>query len=214
MSKGEQTRATIVTQSLDLASVVGLNALSIGTIADHTGMSKSGLFAHFGSKEALQLAVLDAAEERFVDIVVRPAFRAQRGIARLRALFEQGLGWDKRWAGRGGCIFKASESEFDDQPGPVRDRLVEAQRKWRETILGAIHGAIKTGEFPPDLDCEQFAHDCQGIGLAFVHASRLMRDPNARARAARAFETLLQGCRAPGRAASLPSAAASSGRRR
>ena len=196
MSKGEQTRAAIVTQTLDLASVVGLNALSIGTIADHTGMSKSGLFAHFGSKEALQLAVLDAAEERFVDIVVRPAFRAPRGVARLRALFEQGLGWDKRWAGRGGCIFKASEAEFDDQPGPVRDRLVEAQRKWRETILGAIQGAIKTGEFPPDLDCEQFAHEWIGINLAYGHASRLMRDPKAEERARTAFERLVKSAQA------------------
>ena len=192
MSKGEQTKAAIVAQSLDLASVVGLNALSIGTLAEHTGMSKSGLFAHFGSKEALQISVLDAAEEKFVETVIKPAFRAPRGIARIRALFEHGFEWDKSCAGRGGCIFNASAPEFDDQPGPVRDRVVEAQRKWRETIVGVAQGAIKTGEFPPDFDCEQFAHDLVAINLGFVHARRLMRDPKAEARARAAFERLLK----------------------
>lgn len=196
MSKGEQTKSAIVAQSLDLASVVGLNGLSIGALADHTGMSKSGLFAHFGSKEALQIAVLDAAEERFVETVVRPAFRAPRGIARVRALFDHGLQWDKHWAGRGGCIFNASVAEFDDQPGPVRDRLVESQRKWRDTIMGAAQAAVKTGEFRADLDCEQFAHEWTGINLAYGHASRLMHDPKAEARARAAFERLLEACQA------------------
>ena len=196
MGKGEQTRAAIVTQSLDLASVVGLNAVSIGTLAEHTGMSKSGLFSHFGSKEALQLSVLDAAEERFVETVVRPAFRAPRGVARIRALFDHGLQWDKHWAGRGGCIFQASAAEFDDQPGPVRERLVLSQSKWRDTIVGTVQGAIKTGEFPPDLDCEQFAHEWIGINLAYGHASRLMRDPKAEERARAAFERLLKDSQA------------------
>jgi AcrR family transcriptional regulator len=196
MSKGEQTRAAIVEQSLDLATVVGLNALSIGTLAEHTGMSKSGLFAHFGSKEALQLAVLDAAEQRFVELVVKPASQAPRGIARIRELFERGLEWDKRWAGRGGCVFKASEAEFDDQPGAVRERLVEAQRKWRDTVVRIAQSAIKTGEFPPDLDCEQFAHELVSINLGYAHANRLLRDPKAEARARAAFERLIEHSRA------------------
>jgi len=196
MSKGEQTRAGIVAQSLDFASVVGLNGVSIGALAEHTGMSKSGLFAHFGSKESLQLAVLDAAEERFVETVVKPASQASRGIARIRALFERGLEWDKHWAGRGGCIFVASGPEFDDQPGAVRERLVEAQRKWRETVIRVAGGAVKTGEFPPDFDCEQFAHDWVSINLGYGHARRLMRDPDAEARTRAAFERLLKSSQA------------------
>jgi len=191
MSKGEQTRKAIVSQSLDLASVVGLTAISIGALAEHTGMSKSGLFAHFGSKEALQIAVLEEAEEKFVETVTKPAFGAPRGVARLRALFDRKLEWGRNWAGRGGCIFLASAAEFDDQPGPVRDRVVEAHQKWHDTIAAAARGAVKTGEFPPDFDCDQFAHDFVAISLGYDHAGRLMRDPTAEARARRAFDRLL-----------------------
>ncbi len=196
MSKGEQTRAAIVAQSLDVASVVGLNALSIGTLAEHTGMSKSGLFAHFGSKEALQLAVLDAAEARFVDMVVRPASKAPRGIARIRELFERGFAWEKSWAGKGGCVFNASAAEFDDQPGAVRERLVRAQRDWRDTLIRVARGAVQTGEFRADLDCEQFAYEMKAINLAYIHSSRLMRDPSAEAHARAAFERLIENSRA------------------
>jgi AcrR family transcriptional regulator len=196
MSKGEQTRSAIVTRSLDLASVVGLNGLSIGALAEHTGLSKSGLFAHFGSKEALQLAVLDAAEERFIEKVVRPATAAPRGVARLRVLFDRGIEWDKSWAGPGGCVFQASAVELDDQPGPLRERLVRAQRQWRDTLVRAAQGAVKTGEFPTDFDCEQFAHDFVAIQLGYMQASRLMGDPKAEARARVAFERLLRDCQA------------------
>ena len=196
MSKGEQTRAAIVTRSLDLASVVGLNGLSIGALADHTGMSKSGLFAHFGSKEALQLAVLEAAEARFVDMVVKPASQAPRGIARIREMFERGFAWERTWAGKGGCVFNASAPEFDDQPGPVRDRLVRAQRDWRETLVRVARGAVQTGEFRADLDCEQFAYEMKAINLGYIHSSRLMRDPKAEEHARAAFERLIQDSQA------------------
>lgn len=196
MSKGEQTRATIVEQSLDLAGVLGLTALSIGTLAERTGMSKSGLFAHFGSKEALQLSVLDAAEQKFVDTVIKPAFQAPRGIARIRALFDRKLEWGKSWAGRGGCVFHASATEFDDRPGPVRDRLVAALRAFRQTVVSTAQGAVKTGEFAPDLDCEQFAYDFASIGLGYDHASRLMHDPEAERRARIAFDRLIRDSQA------------------
>jgi len=196
MSKGEQTRAAIVTRSLDLASVVGLNGLSIGALADHTGMSKSGLFAHFGSKEALQLAVLEAAEARFVDMVVKPASQAPRGIARIREMFERGFAWERTWAGKGGCVFNASAPEFDDQPGPVRDRLVRAQRDWRETLVRVARGAVQTGEFRSDLDCEQFAYEMKAINHGYIHSSRLMRDPKAEEHARGAFERLIESSRA------------------
>jgi AcrR family transcriptional regulator len=195
MSKGDQTRAAVVAHSLELASVVGLNGLSIGALAEHARMSKSGVFAHFGSKEAQQLAVLDAAEERFVELVIKPAAQVPRGLPRIRELFERGLQWDKGWAGRGGCVFAASGPEFDDQPGPVRERLVAAQRSWRETIKRVAESAVKTGEFPPDFDCEQFAHEWVSINLGYQHAHRLMRDPKAEARARAAFERLIANSR-------------------
>lgn len=197
MSKGEQTRAAVVARSLDLASVVGLNGLSIGALAEHSGMSKSGLFAHFGSKEMLQVAVLDAAEERFIETVIKPAYQAPRGVARIRVLFDRVLEWDKGWAGRGGCIFNASAPEFDDQPGAVRERLVEAQRKWRASIAQIAEGAVKAGEFPPGFDAAQFTHEFVSIQLGFGQASRLMRDPKAEARARAALERLIKNSTLP-----------------
>jgi len=153
------------------------------------------------------------AGARMIESVVKPALAAPRGEPRVRALFERWLAWEQSPSLPGGCPFMAASFELDDRPGPVRDYVVQNLRDWIDTLAVAARIAVSEGHFRADLDCEQFAHDCQGIGLAFVHASRLMRDPKARARAATAFETLLQSSRAPGRAPH-PSAAASSGRRR
>ena len=188
-SKGEQTREAILTKALGLATRIGFEGLTIGRLADDLGMSKSGLFAHFRSKEALQLEI----------------------EPRVRALFDGWLAWEQSPSLPGGCPFMAASFELDDRPGPVRDFVVQNLRDWLDTLAGAARIAVQEGHFRADLDCEQFAHECQGIGLAFVHASRLMRDPKARARAQTAFESLLDASRAP----SMPSsAAASSGRRR
>ncbi len=210
-SKGEQTREAILTQALGLATRIGFEGLTIGRLADDLGMSKSGLFAHFRSKEALQLEILRMAGARMVDTVVKPALVVTRGEPRVRALFDGWLAWEQSPSLPGGCPFMAASFELDDRPGPVRDFVVQNLRDWLDTLAGAARIAVQEGHFRADLDCEQFAHECQGIGLAFVHASRLMRDPKARARAQTAFESLLDASRAP----SLPSsAAASSGRRR
>ena len=210
-SKGEQTREAILTKALGLATRIGFEGLTIGRLADDLGMSKSGLFAHFRSKEALQLEILRMAGERMVDTVVKPALVVKRGEPRVRALFDGWLAWEQSPSLPGGCPFMAASFELDDRPGPVRDFVVQNLRDWLDTLAGAARIAVQEGHFRADLDCEQFAHECQGIGLAFVHASRLMRDPKARARAQTAFESLLDASRAP----SLPSsAAASSGRRR
>ena len=193
-TKGEQTREAILTRALELATRVGFEGLTIGRLAEDLEMSKSGLFAHFRSKEALQLEILRMAGARMVETVVKPALTVRRGEPRLRALFERWLAWEQSPSLPGGCPFMAAS--FD-------------------TLAGAARIAVHEGHFRADLDCEQFAHDCQGIGLAFVHASRLMRDPKARARAASAFESLLRACRAPSRTVAHPSpAATSSGRRR
>jgi len=195
-SRGEQTREAILTHALGLATRIGFEGLTIGRLAEDLQMSKSGLFAHFRSKEALQLEILRMAGARMVDSVVKPALAAPRGEARVRALFDRWLAWEQSPGLPGGCPFMAASFELDDRPGPVRDYVVQNLRDWMDTLAGAARIAVQEGHFRADLDCEQFAHDCQGIGLAFVHASRLMRDPKARARAASAFETLLSAGRA------------------
>jgi AcrR family transcriptional regulator len=207
-SKGEQTREAILTHALGLATRIGFEGLTIGRLADDLGMSKSGLFAHFRSKEALQLGILELAGARMIETVVKPALTARRGEPRVRALFENWLAWEQSPSLPGGCPFMAASFELDDRPGPVRDFVVQSLKDWMDTMAGAARIAVREGHFRADLDCEQFAHDCQGIGLAFVHASRLMRDPRASARAATAFDALLRASRAPSRAgADAPTAA-------
>ena len=213
-SKGEQTREAILTHALGLATRIGFEGLSIGRLAEDLRMSKSGLFAHFRSKEALQLEILRMAGARMVDAVVKPALVAPRGEPRLRALFDRWLAWEQSPSLPGGCPFMAASFELDDRPGPVRDFVVQRLRDWIDTLAGAARIAVQEGHFRADLDCEQFAHQCQGIGLAFVHASRLMRDPQARARAQVAFESLLSSCRAPSSAGEAIAPASTSGARR
>ena len=196
-TKGEQTREAILVHALGLATRIGFEGLTIGRLADDLRMSKSGLFAHFRSKEALQLEILRLAGERMIETVVKPALAAHRGEPRVRALFSGWLAWEQSPSLPGGCPFMAASFELDDRPGPVRDFVVQNLRDWLDTIAGAARIAVQEGHFRADLDCEQFAYDCQGIGLAFVHASRLMRDPQAQARADSAFESLLRSSRAP-----------------
>ncbi len=215
-SKGERTREAILAHALGLATRIGFEGLSIGRLAEALHMSKSGLFAHFRSKEALQIEILKMAGSRMIDDVVKPALAIPRGEPRVRALFERWLAWEQSPSLPGGCPFIAASFELDDRPGPVRDFVVRNLRDWTDTLAGAARIAVQEGHFRPDLECEQFAHDCQGIGLAFVHASRLMRDPKARLRADAAFEALLSAARAgsPRTVSTSSPAAASSGRRR
>ena len=192
MGKGEQTREAILLHALKLATQVGFEGLTIGRLADDLKLSKSGLFAHFGSKEALQVKVLEAASRRFVDEVIRPALAAPRGVRRVRALFERWLAWETSPGLPGGCPFNAAATELDDRPGPARDYVVRAQRDWLETIANTARTAVQEGDFAADLDCEQLAYELQSIMLGYAHASRLMKDPHARARTERAFEALLR----------------------
>lgn len=190
MGKGEETKQAIVDQALDLVSTVGLDKLTIGALANATGMSKSGLFAHFNSKEQLQLQVLQEAQRRYVDTVMRPAFQEPRGEARLRAIFERGLThWERSLPG--GCIFHAVTAELDDQPGPARDYLVEIQKAQREMLARATQMAIDTGELRADLDVGQFVFEFVSISGAFHHFGRLLGDPKATQYARRAFESLM-----------------------
>lgn len=197
MSKGAETRSTILDEALAAASRIGLEGLSIGALARQVGMSKSGLFAHFESKEELQLQVLEASVERFVEQVVAPALRAPRGEPRIRALFERWLVWDDDPAMPGGCVFMQLANEQDARPGPLRDRLAAAQADWLDALSTAARIAVEEGHFRADLGLRQFAYDLYSVLLAYHHFHRLLRDPEAEIRARRAFGRLLADCRTP-----------------
>jgi AcrR family transcriptional regulator len=196
MGKGEQTRAAILDHAVQLASAVGLEGLTIGRLAGEARLSKSGLFAHFASKEDLQVRTLERAAERFVEVVVKPALTVRRGEPRVRELFERWLRWPVEVPQPGGCIFVAASAELDDQPGPARDRLAQLQREWLDVLARAVRVAKDEGHFRPEVDPEQFAFDTYGIMLVTHLASRLLRDRQALPRARRAFERLLETARA------------------
>ncbi len=199
MGKGEQTKSVVLDEAMRMASAVGMRALTIGTLAEATQMSKSGLFAHFKSKEQLQLDVLDHAAELFVDMVMRPALKAPRGEPRIRELFERKLIWDGVAEGilPGGCIFTSLATELDDEPDtPLRDKLVQHERDWLESVATMFAGGVREGHFAADADPELFAYQFQGLLLAHHHATRLLRDPHAEQRARAGFESLLQAAKA------------------
>jgi AcrR family transcriptional regulator len=196
MTKGMETRQAVLDEAARVASRVGLGGLTIGSLAASTQLSKSGLFAHFQSKESLQLQLLEHTRARFIEVVVRPALAAPRGEPRIRELFSRWLAWDAG-ALPGGCLFVAASAEFDDQPGPVRDRIAQDQRDWMDTIATVFRTGVTEGHVRADADPEQFAYDLYGVMLAYHHASRLLGDPAAAARATRAFEALLLAARPP-----------------
>ncbi len=174
---------------MSIAAKTGLEGLTIGSLAKASGMSKSGLFAHFHSKEELQIQVLEATRDRFVSRVLAPALKERRGEPRVRAMFDRWLHWAHE--SPGGCLFLAAASELDDRPGPVRDRLVAIQRDWVDALRTAARIAVEERHFQKELDTEQFARELWGIALAYHWFSRLMRAPDARERAQIAFEALV-----------------------
>ncbi|HEX7182344.1 MAG TPA: TetR/AcrR family transcriptional regulator [Thermoanaerobaculia bacterium] len=196
MAKGEATRDAILERALSMASQTGLEGLTLGSLAKEAGLSKSGLFAHFQSKEQLQLDVLGTAVARFIETVIAPALREPRGEPRVRALFERWLQWEDAPFLPGGCPFVALANELDDRPGPVRERLVGYQRDWLQALATAARIAVDEGHFRADLDAEQLAFNLYAIILSYHHFSRLLRDPAAETRARRAFEALLAASRA------------------
>jgi AcrR family transcriptional regulator len=201
MRKGEATRAAILERGVQVATQTGLDGLTIGRLATELGLSKSGLFAHFRSKEALQIQVLDASAERFVQEVVRPALREPRGERRLRAIFERWLAWTQTNSGPGGCLFVAAAAELDDRPGAVRERLVALQKGWLEILATVYRTGVEERQFRRDVEPDQFAHDLYSVMLGFHHAARLLRDPRAGTRANAAFERLIASVRSQRRSA-------------
>lgn len=190
LHKGQQTRAAILDAALGLAAHMGLEGLSIGALAEVTRMSKSGVFAHFGSREELQISVVREYHARFEDEVFYPAIGEPRGLPRFVALFE-------RWVRRvslevdSGCIYISGAVEFDDRPGPVRDALASMVRAWHRALARAIAGAIETGELRADTDPTQMLFEVHGLILALHHDARFLRLPGATERARAGFERTL-----------------------
>jgi len=196
VSKGTRTRELILEEAVALGSQLGLEGLSIGSLASRLGLSKSGLFAHFGSKEGLQVLTLEQAQRRFQQEVFASALGELPGLPRLRRLFSNWLGWVERDL-QGGCLMLAASSEYDDRPGAVRDLLVAGQRELRGAIAKAIRQAIDAGQLAPHTDPWQLGFEIVGIVLATHHDHRLLGDARSRARANDAFERLIQAFRPP-----------------
>jgi AcrR family transcriptional regulator len=191
-TKGERTRAAILDEALKIVSRAGLDGLTIGTLADATGLSKSGLFAHFGSREDLLLAVLAHGQAEFAEVVFQPAMAKPRGLPRLRALFVNWLDWTESAELPGGCPMIGGASEFDDKPGPIRDLLAGGQRAWSETLKRAVRQAVEEGQLAHDTDPEQIVFEMFGIALVVHHHRRLLGYRKARERALTALDSLFQ----------------------
>ena len=188
--KGQQTRATILDAALALASNMGLEGLSIGALAEVTQMSKSGVFAHFGSREELQISVVREYHNKFEEEVFFPAMREARGLPRLKALFQ-------RWVHRvsmeldSGCIYISGAVEFDDRPGPVRDALASMVLAWQAALEKSVNMAVEEGHLNPDIDPLQLVFELHGLILALHHDARFLRNAGALDRVRTAFERLV-----------------------
>lgn len=208
LQKGQQTKAAIIDAALGLATHIGLEGLSIGALADVTGMSKSGVFAHFGSREELQISVVHEYHARFEQEVFYPAMAAERGVARLRALFDN---WMQRSSVEidSGCIYISGAIEFDERTGPVRDALAHSVRVWHAAMKRAIVQAKERGELRPDVDPDQMLFEVHGLILALHYEARFLKNPGSLARATTGFNNILArfgaAATAPGLPVSTPS---------
>lgn len=190
MSKGEDTKRTILSKGLSMASTLGLDLVSIGSLAKATNMSKSGLFAHFQSKENLQVEILKHAGDVFSERIVVPALRNPAGIPRIKALVANWNQWTSRL--KGGCIFVSASSDFTDRPGKVRDFLLQQQEDWLDCLRRIAQSAIQAGDFREDIDCDQFAFDLYSLLLGFHLYHNLLESEETLKRQEKALEQLLR----------------------
>ncbi|MEE8483119.1 MAG: TetR/AcrR family transcriptional regulator [Nitrospinota bacterium] len=190
MTKGNDTRSAILKNALDVAGENGLELLTIGKLADALEMSKSGLFAHFKSKENLQLDVLDYAAEIFTQKVLVPAVKKPRGITRIRAIVNNWLEWTNSGL-PGGCFFISTSIEYDDRHGKIRDHLLGMQKKWINALAFAAKLAVEEGQFKKKADCGQFAYELFSIMAGYHHFKRMLGDAKAEQRVKKAFEGLI-----------------------
>jgi len=196
MRKGEQTRAAILDVALELASRNGLEGLTIGLLADRMNMSKSGVFAHFGSREDLQLEVVKLYHHRFEQEVFYPSIKETRGLPRLVAMYTR---WVKRVSVEiaSGCIYISGAVEYDDREGPIREELVSMVRAWQGALLRSVQQAVEHGHLRAGLEPEQLVFEMHGLILALHHDARFLRNPGAVERARAAFERLIENYRNP-----------------
>ena len=193
LQKGRQTKAAIVDAALGLATQIGMEGLSIGALAEVMQMSKSGVFAHFGSREELQISVIREYHARFEDEVFAPAMAQPRGLPRLRALFAN---WMKRTSVEldSGCIYISGAVEFDDRPGPVRDALASSVNTWLSAMRRAIQLAMDEGHLRPELDADQLVFEIHALILALHYEVRFLRRPDSVWRAQTAFDSIVERC--------------------
>ena len=196
VERGERTRQQILDAAVHIASVEGLEGLSIGGLAQKLAMSKSGLFAAFGSKEDLQLATVDHAAQIFVGQVVRPAMAAPRGLPRLWALCDAKLGYSRKEVFKGGCFFAAASAEFDGRPGPVRDRIAAHMKAWLQVLVGAVERAKQEGHLRPDLDPGQLGFELDSYAMGANWGFQLFGDAGAFDRARSATKARLDAAQA------------------
>ncbi len=189
MKKGNETRMAILEAGLDMASQLGLEGVSIGSLAKSINMSKSGLFAHFQSKENLQIEILDYAARLFAQDVVVPALKTEAGVPRIKALVNNWIEWASKLAG--GCIFVSASADYSDRPGKVRKCLLGQQNDWIDCLCRIAQSAVDVGHFREDVDCEQFAFDLYSLLLGFHLYDKLLDDSQTTKRQEMALERLL-----------------------
>ena len=177
---------------MGLASQAGVAGLTIGTLAVRSGLSKSGLFAHFGSKKGLQLAIIQGVRDLYSELVFQPAMREPAGLPRLRAIVENWLKWTNSARLPGGCIMTAAAYEFDDCPGPVKDLISQSLRELRKTLARSVRMAVEAGQLRADTDAEQLAFEICAVYAGAQLDTRLFGDSQAHARALAAFDNLLR----------------------
>nr|MBF0684321.1 TetR/AcrR family transcriptional regulator [Pseudomonas sp.] len=194
--KGDATRAAILDAALRLAGGSGIDALTIGVLAQLTNMSKSGVFAHFGSREDLQLAVVQEYHQRFQHQVFEAAMSQPRGLARLQALIDNWIRLATHEIAQG-CIYMSGAFEYDDRPGPVRDALVQSLTTWRSALVRACQQAMEQGEMQDDTDAEQLVFELMGLMLALHHDARFLKRADALERASRGMSRLITQYRVP-----------------
>jgi AcrR family transcriptional regulator len=205
--RGDRTKRAILAKAVDIASAEGLEGLSIGRLAAELGVSKSGLFAHFGSKQELQLETIDAASEIFREEVWEPVAEAEPGLVRLTALIDSWLEYFQRGSLSGGCFFSNAHHEFDSRPGPVRDRVAEQKQRWTNAIVAHIRSAQKRGQIRREIEPEQLAFELDAMGVLANSLWQLSRDGRAFERARTAVRSRLDEAATPsGRRALAPRA--------
>jgi AcrR family transcriptional regulator len=189
MVKGKDTKLNILQTGMDMASQLGLESMTIGTLAKATNMSKSGLFSHFQSKENLQIEILNYAAHVFTEDVIVPALMAEAGIPRIRTLVDNWINWASDWMG--GCIFVTASTEFNDRPGKVRDIILQQQNEWVDSLRRMAQSAVRVGDFREDIDFDQFAFDLYSLLLGFHFYHTMLNESETIKHQANALNRLL-----------------------